>query len=37
MTKLQEFQKFGPFINIGGGDVPKGNKTYIIFYQEVKK
>ena len=27
---------YGPFINVGGGDVPKGNRTYIDVYRGVK-
>lgn len=27
---------YGPFINVGGGDVPKGSKTYIDIYEGVK-
>ncbi|MDR3711325.1 MAG: hypothetical protein P4L51_00795 [Puia sp.] len=30
------FKSFGPFVNPGGGDVPRGNNTYIDFYQGVK-
>lgn len=30
------YKSFGPFRNAGGGDVPKGNETYIDFYQGVK-
>ena len=30
------YVSFGPFINPGGGDVPKGNNTYIDFYQGVR-
>lgn len=29
------YKTFGPFINVGGGKVPAGNKTYIDFYQGV--
>lgn len=29
-------KSFGPFINVGGGDVPNGTKTYIDIYQGVK-
>jgi hypothetical protein len=27
-------KSFGPFVNTGGGDVPKGNGTYIEFYRK---
>ena len=30
------YQSFGPFINGGGGDVPRGKKTYIDFYKGVR-
>ena len=30
------YVSFGPFRNPGGGDVPKGDKTYIDFYEGVK-
>jgi len=29
------YKTFGPFINVGGGRVPAGSKTYIDFYQGV--
>ncbi len=25
-------RSFGPFVNVGGGDVPRGDKTYVDFY-----
>ncbi|HEY8095028.1 MAG TPA: hypothetical protein VIE65_02905, partial [Methylobacter sp.] len=30
------YMSFGPFINTGGGDVPRGDNTYIDFYKRVK-
>ncbi|MBI1905708.1 MAG: hypothetical protein HYS20_05620 [Rhodocyclales bacterium] len=30
------FRSFGPFINAGGGDVPRGRQTYIDFYQGIR-
>ncbi len=30
--ELQRYLSLGPFINVGGGDVPKGSATYIDFY-----
>jgi hypothetical protein len=27
-------KSFGPFVNVGGGDVPKGNGSYIEFYRK---
>ncbi|WP_374634194.1 peptidoglycan-binding protein [Ferrovibrio sp.] len=32
-TDQQPYKSFGPFRNVGGGDVPKGDATYIDFYQ----
>ncbi len=29
---LTKYMSIGPFNNVGGGDVPRGNKTYIDFY-----
>ena len=26
------YKTYGPFVNTGGGDVPRGNNTYIDFY-----
>ena len=31
-ANLKPVQSYGPFYNGGGGDVPKGNRTYIDFY-----
>jgi RHS repeat-associated protein len=33
---LNPYKSFGPFINTGGGDVPKGNQTFIDFYRGIK-
>lgn len=30
------YRSYGPFVNPGGGDVPKGSNTYIDFYRGVK-
>jgi hypothetical protein len=30
------YKSFGPFLNTGGGDVPRGKNTYIDFYKGVK-
>ena len=30
------YRSFGPFINVGGGDVPVGPATYIDFYQSIQ-
>jgi len=30
------YQSFGPFVNPGGGDVPRGNQTYIDFYRGIR-
>ena len=31
---VTEYRRFGPFKNIGGGDVPKGDSTFIILYKD---
>jgi hypothetical protein len=30
------YKTYGPFKNVGGGSVPKGDKTYIDFYQGIR-
>jgi RHS repeat-associated protein len=30
------YATFGPFVNVGGGDVPSGSAVYIDFYQGIK-
>jgi hypothetical protein len=31
------YKRYGPFENVGGGDVPRGHETYIEFYQRPQK
>jgi len=35
-TGMRRYLSLGPFSNVGGGDVPRGPKTYIDFYGEDK-
>ena len=32
----EPYKSYGSFINVGGGDAPKGSKTYIDIYKGVK-
>lgn len=34
-TGMTPYATFGPFINVGGGDVPRGSTAFIDFYQGV--
>ena len=36
-THVELHKSFGPFRNVGGGDVPKGDEAYIQFYKPEKK
>jgi RHS repeat-associated protein len=35
-SNTRPYRSFGPFINVGGGDVPKGSATYIDFYRGIR-